>query len=191
MGTKPYPHYTAGVSVAGVLLVIIVLYSFVMYITKIRKRMVRNQIKESLRKRRDYNDKFREEHGYSWDYVMIFKVYRDTKEISVEQKLFSMQKIITLLGEGGLETRLYYSFSHQEIICKIRAPLERLKAEAGRTRYVLKCDPVELRSICEKGKHMCVYLCIHFICLLIYLFYVFLCLRYCVNVLYYTTLMHS
>ncbi len=40
---------------------------------------------------------------------MVFKVYDEDDILTPTQRIFSMQRILTTLAAGGLETRLFYS----------------------------------------------------------------------------------
>ncbi len=59
--------------------------------------------------RRNHSDLFRSENGYSWDYVVVFKIYEDDEIPSFEQQKFSMKQILGQLALGGIEIRLFYS----------------------------------------------------------------------------------
>lgn len=115
-----------------------------------------DRIKKALAMRRRKEDKFRNDNGYSWDYVMVFKVYRQDEEISDHQRHCSMKKVLAKLAKGGLETRLFYSCQHDEVYCKIRAPLERLMREADRINYKLLLNPVVLKQTCLHDDSVCV-----------------------------------
>ena len=60
-------------------------------------------------RRRFHNDKFREENGYSWDYVFAFKVYEEDEVVSDDQQKYNMKYVLAHLAMGGIETRLSYS----------------------------------------------------------------------------------
>ena len=62
-----------------------------------------------------------------------------------------MREILKKLGEGGLETKMYYSVQRDEVYCKIRASLGRLKNEADRIDYKLLLERETLRKSAEKG----------------------------------------
>jgi hypothetical protein len=63
----------------------------------------------ALKRRRVTNDPFRAEYGYSWDYVMVFKVFLEDEPVSDRQCRFSMRYCLQRLAEGGMEIRLFYS----------------------------------------------------------------------------------
>lgn len=71
--------------------------------------MMEERVLVALERRKNAKDRFREENGYSWDYVFVFKVYEDDEEISEMQQEFNMKLILGQLGAGGLEFRLLYS----------------------------------------------------------------------------------
>lgn len=60
-------------------------------------------------KRKNSNDVFRSKFGYSWDFVIAFKVYGEDEELNDVQMKFSMKYVLQQLTAGGLEFRLFYS----------------------------------------------------------------------------------
>ena len=79
------------------------------------------RVKDAMAKRRNVADNFRTENGFSWDYVMVFKVYDADDELTPDQQKSSLKNILADLASGGLETRLFYSvqvFFHLLIILK-------------------------------------------------------------------------
>ena len=97
-------------------------------------------------------DPFREENGYSWDYVMIFNVYDDDKPLTYDQIKYNLKHILSELAAGGLEMRLFYSVQADEVYCKLRCPLDRLMKEADRIDYKLPLDAENLRALCFAGR---------------------------------------
>lgn len=55
------------------------------------------------------------------------------------------------LHAGGLQTYLYNSTQPNQRICKVRAPLSRLRAQAVLTEYIMQYDPDELQNLIETG----------------------------------------
>ena len=96
-------------------------------------------------------DSFATLYGYTYDYVMVFRVHGENTILSPIQKSFSMRSILQRLAVGGLEPTLYYSTCHDYVFCKLRASLERLLKEADRIKYKLELDGNELRKVAEKG----------------------------------------
>ncbi|OQR89416.1 hypothetical protein ACHHYP_06299 [Achlya hypogyna] len=96
-------------------------------------------------------DKFKERHGYNYDYVFVFKVHDETSKLSEAQTLFSMRTILQRLAGAGLETKLFYSSTRDLVFCKIRASLQRLCKEADRIDHKLEFDPKELKELAEAG----------------------------------------
>jgi len=74
-----------------------------------------DRIKIAKDKRRNNRDNFRMENGYSWDYVLVFRVYDCLDELSEDQKKFSFKYVVNRLAEGGLQTRLFYSMDVSQI----------------------------------------------------------------------------
>jgi hypothetical protein len=62
----------------------------------------------ALKKRRNKNDKFRDLYGYSWDYLIVFKVYDENEAITEIQREYNMKYVLGQLSKGGLEIRLFY-----------------------------------------------------------------------------------
>jgi len=52
------------------------------------------RVKNALTKRRNNSDTFRSDNGYSWDYVMVFKVWDEDDYLSHEQRQNSMKRIL-------------------------------------------------------------------------------------------------
>lgn len=67
------------------------------------------RVKKAIAKRRDVADKFRLANNYSWDYVLVFKVYLEDEKLCEFQKSNSLKNILAALAAGGLETKLFYS----------------------------------------------------------------------------------
>ncbi|CAM9434451.1 unnamed protein product [Discosporangium mesarthrocarpum] len=129
----------------------LLLYLLLKYVEKVDVH-VQEEIDEIRRNRLRKPDVFRRNNGYSWDYVMVFEVRTEDKELTPYQRKFSMKEILSRLAAGGLETCMYYSVQRDEVYCKIRCPLERLEREADRTGYMLLLDYSSLRTICQHGR---------------------------------------
>lgn len=97
------------------------------------------------------DEAFVRENGYSYDYVVVFKVHDENAELTENQKEFSMRKILQQLAGGGIETKMFYSVDRELVFCKLRASLERLGKEADRIDYKVEFDPVGIRAIAEVG----------------------------------------
>ncbi len=71
-------------------------------------------------------DPFREENGYSWDYVMVFKIYerymtltcpsifltfefQSDEILTGDQMKYNLKFILSELAASGLQIRLFYS----------------------------------------------------------------------------------
>ena len=59
--------------------------------------------------RKNTQDLFRKQYGYSWDYVMVFKVHQEDVVLDDYQMTYSIRNILYSLAQGGLEIRLFYS----------------------------------------------------------------------------------
>ncbi len=72
-------------------------------------RILKERIAQALLRRRNHKDTFRDTYGYSWDAMIVFKVYDEGDLISTEQIEYNMKYILNQLACGGLEVRLFYS----------------------------------------------------------------------------------
>ena len=74
-------------------------------------RMLQRRIDKALAKRKLVKDPFRNENGYSWDYVIVFKVYTVSDELTEAQKMPSrtVKGIVDSLAASGIQTKLFYS----------------------------------------------------------------------------------
>ncbi len=68
-----------------------------------------DRVQAAIKLRKNKKDNFRVINGYSWDYVMVFKVHLHDDKLSEMQQDFSLKTILSALSDGGLETRLFYS----------------------------------------------------------------------------------
>lgn len=139
--------------VIGLLLLLCFLLFCVIRINRIWKEYLKERTRKALEKRRLMDDKFREINGYSWDYVFVFKVYDEEEVLNPLQRKFNMKRILTQLGLGGFEIRMFYSVDRNKVFCKIRVPIERLYVEADRINMKLPCNPGGLKKlITETGR---------------------------------------
>ena len=75
--------------------------------------MITNRLITALQRRRNDKDEFRAKYGYSWDYVIVFKVFAEDEVITDKQCQFSMRYCLQRLAEGGMEVRMFYSLQVQ------------------------------------------------------------------------------
>jgi hypothetical protein len=78
---------------------------------------------------------FLAKHGYSYDVVMVMKVYEAEEKLTRDQMRFTHEEIILRLNNAELETELFFSVQHDELYIKIRIPWERLKFWADKIDY--------------------------------------------------------
>lgn len=98
-------------------------------------------------------DDFFKQYGYSYDYVLVFKVYDEKFDaFSDYQRRFTMGNIIDRLTEAGLETKCFYSCQRDEVYVKIRVTPERLRTEAARIGYRLLMNQDRLKAKLNLGK---------------------------------------
>ena len=83
---------------------------------------------------------------------MSFPIYDTDQVISVEQRTWSMRRILAQLASGGLQIRLFYNTMHNVVYCKIRASQMRLMKEASRIGLRLQLDESALAEYCRKGR---------------------------------------
>lgn len=102
------------------------------------------------------NDIFVDQNGYSWDFVLVFKIWEEhkKKELNQYQETFSMRNVVGRLTDGGLETRLFFSKLKDEVYVKIRGSPKRLMAEASRIKYSLRLNPERVRNKAQFGKRI-------------------------------------
>ena len=68
-------------------------------------KIILDVAEKRIRKPKPYakQDNFLKEHGYSWDYVFVFKVWDEyeKEDLSVYQNKYSMKFVIDRLTSGG------------------------------------------------------------------------------------------
>ncbi len=147
------PSYTSAVSAASMMgMFIIGCYILIKCVSvSIRKRM-EYRLQQAMRKRRNANDQFRYNNGYSWDVVLSFRIHDDNKEISSAQRTWNVKRICTSLASGGLQIRMFYNTMHNKMYCKVRASQLRLMKEAARIDMHLQLDEKKLKKYCQAGR---------------------------------------
>jgi hypothetical protein len=109
MAPSASPAYADIVVVAFLCLVLVALCYLMLEISKKWTRFLHNRVVKAVSKRRNHRDNFRQENGYSWDFVIVFQVYEDNDFTTPMQQKYSMKRILAMLAQGGIETRLCYS----------------------------------------------------------------------------------
>lgn len=113
----------------------------------------------------DYDDEaFERANGYSWDVVVVFKAPKPQadgkrkKVMTFEKSKDTMSEngkrpaeIITLLNLAGLQTRVFHSKDKSRIFCKLRAPLQLLRASADLSDVKLLLNSDVLKVAAESG----------------------------------------
>ncbi|KAF0699135.1 Aste57867_10291 [Aphanomyces stellatus] len=84
--------------------------------------------------------------GDQWAYAMVFPNKDED----------AVRHILVKLRKAALEVKLFYSSAQTNgkpslIICKIRANLKALRAEAARTNLPMLMDPEQLRAVAKRG----------------------------------------
>mmetsp|Transcript_16737 Transcript_16737/g.28381 ORF Transcript_16737/g.28381 Transcript_16737/m.28381 type:complete len:742 (+) Transcript_16737:144-2369(+) len=145
------PGFVDFVVVVGLSLILCYLMRILKRISESWKEAMRNRIKAAMAKRKLVKDPFRNTYGYSWDYVMVFKVTPFKTKMNDKQKESSIKFIIGRMTDAGLENRLFYSVQRDEVYCKIRCALPRLLDEADRVNYKLLLEPAVLCNTLRTG----------------------------------------
>lgn len=83
-------------------------------------------------------DKFRTLNGYSWDYALVFKVFKKDEKLSPKQKEFTFKKILCALSEGGIETKVFYSAQVNQNTLVVNVILINLILSITRTFRLMK-----------------------------------------------------
>ena len=96
----------------------------------------------------DKPDDFMRKYGYSYDYVLVFKVYMENelRNLNEMQQNYTMKCILDSCQAALIETKCFYSCQRDEIYVKMRVHPPRLKLEADRTDYKLLLDPKSLKG---------------------------------------------
>ena len=90
--------------------------------------------------------------NWSWDWVMVFAVRSPDDYVSDYQRRFTLRRVVERLESGGLETKLYKSYTYDKIFCKIRCSADRLKDQAAEVCYPLLLDETQVVARIEKGR---------------------------------------
>ena len=104
----------------GVGFIIFFCFFLVLRTRKGFERNINERILQVLKRRRKDGDTFRDDNGYCWDYVMVFRVYGCREAVAAAQRKWSLKMILSRLSSGGLTTRLFYNLKRDKIFVKIR-----------------------------------------------------------------------
>lgn len=140
------PGFVDFVVVVGLSIILFYILRVLQNISNNWRLMMQQRIDAALLKRRLVKDPFRNTYGYSWDYVMVFRIIPIDQKLSLIQEKRSLKFILDRLAESGLQTKLFYSIQHDEVYVKIRCPLPRLMKEADRINYRLLLEPTALAN---------------------------------------------
>mmetsp|Transcript_17471 Transcript_17471/g.39470 ORF Transcript_17471/g.39470 Transcript_17471/m.39470 type:complete len:781 (+) Transcript_17471:214-2556(+) len=145
------PGFVDFVVVVGLSLLLCYMLRVLKRISAEHKAKMKARIKAAMEKRKEVKDPFRNTYGYSWDYVMVFKVASAKSKVTDRQKESSMKFILGRMADAGLQNKLFYSVQKDEVYCKIRCALPRLQAEADRINYKLALEPAGLCNKLREG----------------------------------------
>lgn len=107
---------------------------------------------ESLAERAAREDEnFHAIYGYSYDLVMVFRVLGVGALPTAMEQSWPIKKVLERLVNGGLQYRLFYSLDRSLVMCKIRAPLERLEQAARITDFAVLLDRALLPNVAQRG----------------------------------------
>ena len=144
------PSYTAIVSVVLMgALFFFVLFLLSKVMTAVYGHYMKKRIIKALLARRDTGDSFRQENGYSWDYVMQFRILDEDEEINYAQRTYNLKRIAQLVAVD-------WSSGCSTIRCTtpllLRASPHRLMKEADRINMELEFDEDALGEACRAGR---------------------------------------
>lgn len=145
------PSYVDFVVVVGLCVIMYFLLRVLQNISNNWRRMMQERVEAALEKRRLIKDPFRNTYGYSWDYVMVYRVIPADERLSSVQETKSLKYILERITDAGLQTKLFYSVQNDEVYVKIRCPLPRLMREADRINYHVLLEPNQLANKLRMG----------------------------------------
>ena len=98
-------------------------------------------------------DDFVKEYGYSYDYVIVYKIYDEDDETKLNpyQTKYNLRTVMERLKNAQLDTKCFYSCQRDEVYVKIRITPIRLQQEAARVGYRLLLDKERLRAKLANG----------------------------------------
>jgi len=92
---------------------------------------------------------FIRKNGYDWDMAMVFPTEGRPAESDPSKQVYEV--VADKLYAHGIETYMYYSAQNDEIICKLRCPVDRLRKFADSIDYKMLMSEKELQAFCEQG----------------------------------------
>jgi len=96
-------------------------------------------------------ENFRSINGYDWDMVMFFPVAAGEGAAAAQQSE-KRGAIVQALHGAGVETYLYYSAQKDEVVCKLRCPVARLRQYADQINYKFLLDEAKCEAACAAGR---------------------------------------
>lgn len=145
------PGFVDFVVVVGLGLILSYMLRVLRRISDSWKQMMKARIDKAMEMRKAVKDTFRNTNGYSWDYVMVFKVHMENERLSKTQEEKSLKWIVQRLSDAGLQTKMFFSVQNDEIYVKIRCPYTRLQKEADRVNYRLCLDSATVANLLRIG----------------------------------------
>ena len=78
-------------------------------------KLAKNDLKRPRRLPKS-TDEFYKANGYTYDYVMVFKIYDEDhkKRMNSYQKKYSMKSVVDRIQFAGMESRCFYSCQRDE-----------------------------------------------------------------------------
>jgi hypothetical protein len=130
----------------------VAVFGFFLFFLRELIKLAKNDFRKE-RKIPKQTDTFYKENGYTYDYVMVFKVYDESEkeDLNDYQRKYSMKNVVDRIQYAGMESKSFYSCQRDEVYLKVRCSPERLKAEAERIGYKLLLDKDRLRIRVNAG----------------------------------------
>lgn len=140
----------------GYLIQNIFIYMIIFGLFGLVLRALINLAMEEVRKPRPVvkEDDFLKEYGYSYDWVIVFRVFNedDISSITDFMKKFSMKIVVDRLLIAGFETQCFYSCQRDELYLKMRCPPERIKEAMHRVKYKVRLNYDRLKAKAQTGR---------------------------------------
>ncbi len=103
------PVWVVFVTVVIASFLLVVGSKFVLKMADERRKRIERNIQKLEKKIKDADPEFHKKHGYTWDWVLVFKVAEADDIPTLYQRKHSARTVVSRLTEAGLETLLFYS----------------------------------------------------------------------------------
>lgn len=95
--------------------------------------------------------KFRTEHGYGYDLVMVMPIYGADDKLSEFQKKYSHEYVVEQLTKSKIETALFYSVQQDDLFIKMRMSPTLLKNHASKSGYKMQLHKLNVEKRLMQG----------------------------------------